>query len=226
MSTINNLLYHLGAGARKNKFLVEIGRYGIDGEKFNCLCTTASFPQRTIQTASVFRHGRKYNMRSEVSHGDTYEITVIDDENLTLRKFFDRWMDDIDDSSKEGSDFFGLTSKDSMFQKFIDAGKGIYDTINGINQILSDPKKFGERILNNVLSGTANGTYPPRDYQSELTVWQLDHSGKKVYGYQLENAFPSELGSITYDDSEQNSIVSYNVTFTFSEFKTTLGVNS
>ena len=56
------------------------------------------------------------------------------------------------------------------------------------------------------------------DYQAYMKVWQLDGEGNKVYGYEIQNIFPTSIGEVTYDDSETDSLVEFNVTFAFSEF--------
>lgn len=57
------------------------------------------------------------------------------------------------------------------------------------------------------------------DYQREIEIWQLDANQNQVYGSVIHNAFPVNLESITYDDSETDSLVECNVTFQFSEFE-------
>ena len=51
-----------------------------------------------------------------------------------------------------------------------------------------------------------------------MSIWQLDTLGNKVYGYNLENVFITGIGEVSYSDSELDSLVEYNLTFTFSEF--------
>ena len=68
------------------------------------------------------------------------------------------------------------------------------------------------------LDSSSNDVSGIEQYQTELTIWQLDHKGSEVYGYTLSNVFPTNLGNITYDDSEQNTITGYTVTLTYSDF--------
>ena len=75
-------------------------------------------------------------------------------------------------------------------------------------------KPASVKTVGNILGSNYNAP----DYQAELTIWQLDTLGNKVYGYNLENVFITGLGEVTYGDSELDSLVEYNVTFTFSEF--------
>lgn len=220
MTTINDLKYNLGAGSRKNKFLIELAFGSLDSTKFNCLCTTASFPSRTINTVTVSRHGRKYPMRSETDYGNTYEVTVLDDDKLTLRKFFDCWLTAIDDTTKESTDFYAMQdSRNSFFNKLRKAGSAIKDVVDGVSSIMSNPSAFASKILGKTIGNmTGSNAFNNPEYQAELTVWQLDGLGNKIYGYNLENVFITSVGEVSYSDSELDTLVEYNLTFTFSEF--------
>lgn len=151
----------LDGGLFKNKYMLELPFTGIDGRKLDCLCSSASLPEKTLTTVSASYRGRKVNLRGDMDFGDTYTITVYDDSSLTLRKAFDRWM------------------------------------------VLLDPLAYDAKPTG-------------RDYRSTITIWQLNNQGEKVYGYQMEDAFITNIGEVTYDSSEQNSIVSFNVTLTYS----------
>ena len=219
MTTINDLKHNLAGGSRKNKFLIELAFGSLDSSKFNCLCTSASFPSRQIQTVTVSRHGRKYPVRSETDYGNTYEVTILDDNQLSLRKFFDSWLTYVDDSTKEAGNFYAMRdSRNSFLTKFKNACSAVKDIAQGVKSIASNPKAFGQKILGKTVGNILGSTYNAPDYQAELTIWQLDTLVNKVYGYNLENVFISGLGEVTYGDSELDSLVEYNVTFTFSEF--------
>ena len=214
--TINDLKNKLNGGLRKNKYMIELPWSGVDSEKFNILCTSASFPQRTIQTTTISRHGRRYNIKAETDYGSEYEVTILDDNNLYFRRFFDNWMQKIDDSGANASGFFGIDSEDSSFRQILDTVDDVTDVLDTVSTIASDPSSFWDKVTSGLTDGTSS--YALASYQTEINIWQLDHNGNKVYGYKLQNAFPSALGIVTYDDSEQNSLVTYNVTFTYSEF--------
>lgn len=161
MSIINELLMQLNGGLFKNKYMIELPFTGIDGKKFNCLCSTAPFPEKTLNTVSASYRGRKVYLRGDTEFGSSYTVTVYDDNQLTLRKAFDRWM------------------------------------------VMLDPIAYD--------AGSSG-----QDYRSIITIWQLDNQGSKVYGYTLEDAFITNIGEVSYDSSEQNSLVSFNVTFCYS----------
>lgn len=219
MTTINDLKYNLAGGSRKNKFLIELTFGSLDSAKFNCLCTNAQFPGRQIQTVTVSRHGRKYPVRSETDYGNTYEVTVLDDNKLSLRQFFDSWLTYVDDSTKESDSFYLMKdSRNSFLNKLKNACSAVKDIANGVKTITSNPKAFAKRILKKTVDNVLDSSYNVPDYQAELSIWQLDTLGNKVYGYNLENVFITGIGEVSYSDSELDSLVEYNLTFTFSEF--------
>lgn len=228
MTTINDLKNALGAGlgSRKNKYMIELSFKDFDSKKFNILCKSASLPERTIDTTSVYHHGRKYNIRSETNYTGTYEVTILDDDKLTLRKFFDAWMKQINDSKSystkvvSGSAQGGLT-KFGKIRQYIDKAQNFYE---GAVQLYDDVVHIGDKLkdaANSLISDVTgfNSDKPVANYQTELIIWQLSNRGEKVYGYKLQNVFPSVLGSVQYDDSELDTLVEYNVTFSFSEFE-------
>ena len=219
MTTINDLKYNLAGGSRKNKFLIELTFGSLDSAKFNCLCTNAQFPGRQIQTVTVSRHGRKYPVRSETDYGNTYEVTVLDDNKLSLRQFFDSWLTYVDDSTKESDSFYLMKdSRNSFLNKLKNACSAVKDLADGVKTIASNPKAFAKRILKKTVNNVLDSSYNVPDYQAELSIWQLDTLGNKVYGYNLENVFITGIGEVSYSDSELDSLVEYNLTFTFSEF--------
>jgi len=55
------------------------------------------------------------------------------------------------------------------------------------------------------------------DYQADVNIWQLGNLGEKIYGYKLQNAFPTTLGIVELDDSDEVSLSEFSVTFTYSE---------
>ena len=92
ITTINDLKNALNGGSKKNKFLVELSYSEADSRKLNLLCKTANFPSKSISPVSTWYHGRKYNMRAEVDYGGSIDLTFLDDDELSIRKFFDEWM--------------------------------------------------------------------------------------------------------------------------------------
>ena len=65
------------------------------------------------------------------------------------------------------------------------------------------------------LGASKNSGQP--DYQADVNIWQLGNQGEKIYGYKLQNAFPSSLGIVELDDSDETTLSEFSVTFTYSE---------
>jgi hypothetical protein len=56
-------------------------------------------------------------------------------------------------------------------------------------------------------------------YTRTVNVWQLASDGvTAVRGYQLQNAFPSSIGTVALEDGEENSLSEFSVVFSYSEF--------
>ena len=201
MTTINNLKHELGKGlgVRKNNYMIEIPSQNVDAHAINILCQAASLPTRNITTTDVFHKGRKYTLRAETDYVGEYEITVLDDDEMSIRKSFDAWMTSIDDSASTAGSIIN------------DATEVTTAATNLSNAIANG--NFG--FIYSLFAGGGPGT----KYQTDINIWQLNGEGEKVYGYVLQNAFPKALGSIEYSDSTQNELCSYTVTFAFSEFK-------
>lgn len=205
-----------GAGARTNKYLLEFS-IPIHGSqhpwKYNVLCKATSMPQRSMHTASMWRFGRKYNLRGETNFNDTWTCTFEDDSSHSLRKDFDRWFREIDDTRLQ------FTALD------------VYrDMGNPIKRLETQRVDLFERedtaefnlggVLNNVATALIRPEYTTSlpNYQTDVRIYQLDQTGNKVRGYVMQNAFVSDISSIDYGDDKQNELVQFTVTFTFSEF--------
>ena len=182
-TTIEQLRQIVGMGVRKNKYLIQVplsGKTG-SGSLLNILCQATALPERSNSSTSFYMAGRKYNVRGETEFPGTYDITVIDDLNATLRKEFDKWLNSVDNTSR------------------------------GYQHVSGDGAANVE-----VFSGNELSTYESR-YQYDIKVWQLDVNGNKIYGYMLQNCFPTSLGSIELSDEADNGLSEFSVSLTYSE---------
>jgi len=214
MFTITDLKKHLGPGLglRKNKYLMEIPVPGIEGEKINVLCRSAGLPERNITTTTVFHKGRKYNMRGETDYVGTYDVSILDDSQMNIRKVFDKWLKNVDNSGT-GT---GLTSYEGGLSDVLDVVKSGVEVANQIKNTIENPRDaIGGFFLGLI---DANGAASIANYQTDINIWQLSASGDKVYGYKLQNAFPASVGIVTLDDGDENTLSEFSVTFAFSEF--------
>ena len=219
LTTISNLKAHLGGGLglRKNKYLIEIPYGDLDGEKLNILCQSAGLPEKAINTTIMWHKGRQYQVRGETNYTGSYEITVLDDSKMNLRKIFDKWMKKIDDSKPKSLGMFGADA--SSYEEGVGAYLGLINSgvgaINQAKKVIENPKTAAMGFLTDILDkGQAS---PVAEYQIDISIWQLTTEGKKIYGYKLQNAFPKEIGQISFQDSSQNELSEFTITFAYSE---------
>jgi len=216
--TIENLKKHLGPGLglRKNKYLLEIPMPGLDGAKVNVLARSAGLPERNISTSSVFHKGRKYIVRGETDYIGTYEVSIVDDSNMDIRRKFDDWLKLIDDSKPANSGLFSAGSYETGIGAALNVLNSGINQVKNIKTALKDPMgTIGGFVLGAIDPGLASAS---AKYQTDINIWQLSGTGSKVYGYKIENAFPSQIGIVTLDDGNPNTLSEFSVTFSFSEF--------
>lgn len=213
--TISDLKKHLGPGLglRKNKYLIEIPVPGIEGASINMLCKSAGLPERNINTVSAWYRGRKYNMRAETDYIGSYEVSMLDDSEMRIRSMFDKWLKQVDNSAPKNNGIFGASYESGVGELLSNIKSGI-KVANDIKNAIQNPSSIVDFFLGFV-DGSA-GTLAP--YQTDINIWQLSGTGTKVYGYKLQNAFPQQLGIVTLDDGEENTMSEFSVTFAFSEF--------
>lgn len=60
----------------------------------------------------------------------------------------------------------------------------------------------------------------PDDYMITAKIYQLDVQGNPVFGVQLNNVFISSIGSINFDDSSNDQLSEFSLTFCYSEIYT------
>ena len=65
---------------------------------------------------------------------------------------------------------------------------------------------------------TTLGKTNPRDYQVDLSVFQLDRSGAIIKSYKFIDAMPVNIGPIQLDFDQQNQIEQFDVEFTYNYF--------
>jgi len=214
VNTINDLKNSLNGGSRPNKYMIELAFPGIDAKKFNILCKAAGFPQRSISTGNIWYQGRKYQVRGETDYGGEYEVTVVDDSKMSMRKSFDKWLTKVDNSKPKSGGLFGGSG--STMGNALDLLNSGASAISSLKNVLDNPKQVLGSYAKGILDpGSANAG---ADYQTEITIWQLSNTGKKVYGYVLQNAFPKMIGPVQFSADSNNTLTEFTITFAFSEF--------
>jgi hypothetical protein len=216
MFTITDLKKHLGPGLglRKNKYLIEIPVPGIEGRTLNILCQSAGLPERNITTTSVYRYGRRYTMRGETDYIGTYDVSILDDSNMAVRSIFDKWMRTIDNTKPVNAGIAGASFEPGVADALSNISSGL-EVANQIKNTIEDPLSSVDFFLGFIDKGNAASAAV---YQTDVNIWQLSADNRKVYGYKLQNAFPSQVGIVTLEDAEENTLSEFSVTFSFSEF--------
>lgn len=205
-----------GAGSRTNKFLLEFTipiHDSVHPWKWNILCKAVTFPQRSMHTASMWRFGRKYNLRGETNFNDSWALTFEEDSNLSLRRDLDRWFREIDDSRLQHTALNVYSNLGNPIRRLETKQVDLFERED------TAEFSFGD-FFNGAVTSLVRPEYAPAlpNYQTDIRVYQLDQTGNKVMGYVMQNAFVSDIGSVDYGDDKLNELVTYPVTFTYSEF--------
>jgi len=228
MNTINDLKKQLGPGLglRKNKYLLELPIPGLDGAQINALARTAGFPERTIKTTTMAHKGRTYNVRGETDYGGTFVVSVVDDSNMSIRRKMDEWLRLVDDSKPKNMGLFSGGSYETGISSMLSNIKSGVSAANKLKNITKSRQSMYNAVGNFFLGVMdAGGRVPVAKYQTDINIWQLSGTEHKVYGYRLQNAFPTQIGTVSYDDAENDSLTSYDITFTYSEFLPLEGIS-
>ena len=215
MYNISELKKHLGPGLglRKNKFLMELPIPGIEGQTLNVLCRSAGLPERNINTTQVWHKGRVYNMRGETDYVGEYEISIVDDSDMRIRKMFDTWITQVDNTKPANEGILGASFEQAV-PGFLSEVSSFVKTANQVKNIIKNPKIALDWVIGSI-AGT-NGEAP--SYQTDINIWQLGNNVEKVYGYKLQNAFPKSIGIVTLDAGDENPLSEFSVVFSFSEY--------
>lgn len=221
---ISELKKHLGPGLglRKNKYMIEIPVPTVDGAFLNIMCQSAGLPERTINTTELWHKGRKYVVRGETDYGGgEYEISIVDDSEMKIRQVFDNWMKTIDNSKPDKNSSLLGASFEAIKPGLMNEIEAGVKTANQIKNAIQNPRQIADFFIGflDPSKGMAAA-----NYQMDINIWQLDGRQKQVYGYKLQNAFPKSVGIVTLDDSEENTLSQFSVTFAYSEFMPIYGL--
>ena len=103
------------------------------------------------------------------------------------------------------------------------AGERIYQpwTITVLNDVSFNIRNRLEQWMNG-MNGLVNnsGRTNPREYQTNISVTQLDRNNNPLKIYTLNSAFPVDLGDITLNYGDNDTIETYTVTFQYQHFTT------
>ena len=93
--------------------------------------------------------------------------------------------------------------------------------INDVDFIVRDTfEKWMDRINGHESNIAIKGWQNPSNYYSTATVAQTDREGNIVKTYEVDQLFPTTIGSIELGYENNNSIEEFEVTFAFNWWKT------
>lgn len=84
----------------KNKYRVILnfpnGISSLKSKTLNTLCQNASLLSRKVNASNVWCRGRRLTVRNEQEYTESFELTFIEDMNMSVRKNMEVWLDFID----------------------------------------------------------------------------------------------------------------------------------
>jgi hypothetical protein len=123
MANLTTFKGKVGYGVRPNLFEVKLGSTNISGwasaiagdiyntdSKLQFLCRSAGVPASSIGTVEVPFRGRVIKLPGDRTF-ESWTITVISDENMVIRSFFEQWLNRLNEH-KSGA---GYTTDTNMF---------------------------------------------------------------------------------------------------------------
>ncbi len=135
---------------------------------------------------------------------------------MAIRKLFDVWLKSIDNTRPDpNSSLLGASFEEIAPNLMGEIGAGV-KLLGQVKNALANPQaalsNFAVAQLDSS-QGLAGATY-----QVDVNIWQIDGNNNKVYGYKLQNAFPKNVGIISLEDGDENTMSEFTVTMAFSEF--------
>ena len=145
--TLSNFKSQLvGGGARPNLFEVELTTLpdavqGWDSEKFRYMCKAAALPASNIANIDVPFRGRIFKVAGDRTF-DVWTVTVINDEDFTLRNAFEQWMDQISKLSNNlgATEPASYMTDATVYQLGRGSTKGSRDSTGESNAVLKEYK--------------------------------------------------------------------------------------
>lgn len=212
--TISDIKKQLGdgLGIRSNKYVILVPLPGGLSKKLAVLAKATSLPERNIGTVDLYHKGRRYKVRGDTDLQNTYNISLTDDSEMKLRKAFDSWLRSVDNPE---TDRDAVNSGLNGFQSLSDAFNSITGALNGASELISEYSQSG---VSGVLKNAFINNSALAGYQKTVEVYQLTKSGVPVYGYQLQNCYPTEVGAVEISDESDNQFSEFSVVLTYSDF--------
>ncbi len=211
--TLSDLKKQLGdgLGIRSSHYAILVPLPYEGSKKLAILARSTSLPERNIGSVDLYHKGRRYKVRGETDLAGTYNISLTDDSKMNLRKYFDSWLRSVDDTTIEYNGIFNDES-DGNFRDLINVAGGAFRAINEI------ASAFSIKGVSGTLRDSLMGNEILAPYQVDVDVYQLNPERKPIYGYRLQNCYPTEVGAVEITDETPDQLSMFNVTLTYSDF--------
>ena len=200
-----------GLGIRSNKYVLIIPFPGTLSKKMAVLAKATSLPERNVGTIDIYHKGRRYKIRGDTDLAGTYSISLTDDSEMKLRRAFDEWLRMVDNPETDKE----ATNSGVLGSSISDALNSLSGTLNAASELYSEYSQGG---VSSILTNTFLNNSTLASYQKPVEVYQLDKSGNAIYGYQLQNCYPTEVGAVEISDESENQFSEFSVQLTYSDF--------
>ena len=207
MIMISTLLNTLQTGARANKYRVLVPMFNSLGEEIDILCQTASLPGKTLTPTEVILKGRKYLLRGEMSFDGSWEMTIVNTEDMEARNYFIDWMDEVHSTNMDSSGLLGNLTVAGV--GLSEASRAIGGAIDTISNIVSNPMS----LLGGIQAS----------YQRDIKIEQLDHQGAVKSAVRLIGAFPTSVSAVEYNDAT-GEVSTTTITFAYTDIQVDKGI--
>lgn len=204
-----------GLGIRSNSYAVVVPLPYAGSRKLAVLAKSTSLPERNVGTIDLYHKGRRYKVRGETDLNGSYTINLTDDANMNLRKYFDAWLKSVDDTSSiEDSSNLLNDLSDGLWN---DAVNTLSGTVRAVSEMASSFTSWTDLAVG-TLKDTISDNQILAPYQVEVDVYQLDRNGNPIYGYRLQNCFPTEVGAVEISDENADQLSEFSVQLCYSDF--------
>lgn len=202
-----------GSVLKKNRFLIELYVPGEDSSGLQVLCQDVAMPQRTIDTTTIHHKGRPFTLRGETNFGGSISLVFLENQTSDIRRMMDFWLVRVDNpelhkigqEEKEAGGLAGLVQRGT---------KEISQQVSQVKDIKSIYKDFNQ-IMDFQSNSSAINQYP--EYQTNVRIWQLNGSDKKVYGYELQNQFITGVQDGDFSQTSKNETQLVTISLSYSE---------
>lgn len=210
--TLSDLKKQLGdgLGIRSNKYVVIVPFPGIIGRKLAVLARSTSLPERGIGVAEIYHKGRRYKIRGETDLQNAFTINLTDDSEMKLRQYFDTWLRLVDNPETDLE-----ATSEGIMGGFSDLLNSLTGAVNAASELISE---YSNTSLSSVIKGSFFNSNTLPSYQKDVEVYQLNKNNEAIYGYLLQNCFPTEVGAVEISDEQEGEFSQFSVNLTYSDF--------